>query len=216
MPIVVPSSTARTLGDLKTRVADELARADLASQIALAVEDAITEAATNRFWFNEVRGLTLSTAIGQEVYGSDEIAALTQIDSLWISVSGGRRNLREASAADLDRLVQGTQPTGEPYMFARYGGFIRLYPVPQQVYTVTIDGVSRLFTLADDADANAWTDQNCAERYIRAVVKRNILAEIICDFERAQAQGQLADGYKNSLLAQTYDRTATGAMAAHG
>jgi hypothetical protein len=216
VPIVVPSSATRTLGQLKARVADELARADLTSQIALAIDDAITEAATSRFWFNEVRGLVFSLTPGQATFSSDEVGALTEIDSLWIAVSGGRRNLRERNSSEIDGLVQGTNPTGEPFSYARYGGDLRFYPTPAQAYTVTIDGVTRLPALANDDDANAWTDPLRGERLIRAIAKRNILTEIICDFERGQAQGQLVDRYKAHLLAQSYDRTATGRMAAHG
>jgi hypothetical protein len=64
VPVLVAPSDARTLGDLKTRIADELARADLASQIALAVSDAIAEAVTHRFWFMEVRGIEIPISTG--------------------------------------------------------------------------------------------------------------------------------------------------------
>jgi hypothetical protein len=45
VPVIVSPISTRTLGDLKTRIADELARSDLTSQIALAVSQAIEEAA---------------------------------------------------------------------------------------------------------------------------------------------------------------------------
>jgi hypothetical protein len=216
VPIVVSLGATRTLGQLKARIADELARGDLAPQIALAIDDAITEAATSRFWFNEVRGLTFSTIAGQEFYGSEDIAALTEIDSLWITISGGRRNMREANTAEIDGLVQGSAISGEPYRYARYGGNLRFYPTPGQAYAVTVDGVSKLSAFSGDDDSNAWTDTAAGERLIRAIVKRNILSEIVQDFDRAKIQGMLAEKYKSDLLAQTYDRTATGQMAAHG
>jgi hypothetical protein len=61
---------ARTLGDLKARIADELARADLTSQIALAISQAIEEACTHRFWFMEYAGLPLSLTAGTAIYTS--------------------------------------------------------------------------------------------------------------------------------------------------
>jgi hypothetical protein len=216
VPIVVTLSTTRTLGQLKARIADELARGDLAAQIALAIDDAISEAATNRFWFNEVRGFTFSTLVGQESYGSTDLAAMTEIDCLWITVGGGRRNLREVGSDRIDALSQGSQINGEPYLYARSGEGLRFYPVPDRAYTVTVDGVSRLPQLMADEDSNAWTNQAIAERLIRALAKRNLCAEVIEDFERAKTQGQLAEKYKADLLATTHDRVATGQMASHG
>jgi hypothetical protein len=214
VPVLVPPSAARTLGDLKTRIADELARADLASQIALAVTDAISEAVTHRFWFMETRGIEIPVSSGTAVYVSDDISNLIEIDRLVLMVSGGRRTLREMNDDELDRLNDGTAPTGEPYAYSRYGDELRIYPTPSQNYTVYIDGVTRGTTLDADADSNIWT--TTGERYIRALAKRNILAEVIQDSERAQVQDGLAVRYREELWQQTHARTASNEMACHG
>ena len=44
-----------TFGALKAKVADDLVRTDLDTQIADAVNEAIADYKTERFWFNEYR-----------------------------------------------------------------------------------------------------------------------------------------------------------------
>lgn len=214
MTVVVTLTTNRTLGDLKARIADELARADLSAQIALAISDAIDEASTHRFWFNEVRGMTFPLAAGQSFYASADIDAMTEIDDLYLVINGQRRNLRPANDSDVDWLEDGTGPTGEPYLWSRYGNGLRFYPTPRQSYSVTIDGSTRGLPFANDLDSNFWT--LTGERMIRALAKRDLLANVIRDFEEAKAQDALAVRYREELMSQTYDRVATGRMACNG
>lgn len=214
MTIVVNFSTAPSLGNLKARIADELARSDLTSQIGLAITDAIKEASANRFWFNEVRGLVVNLVSGQETYTSDDISSITEIDAAWINVGGQRRNLYVGNSFDIDMAVDGTPPLGEPDTIARYGNGLRLYPVPQQAYVLTLDGVTSLNALTDDGMSNAWTVD--AEKLIRSIAKRELYAHVIQDAEAATGMDTLAQRYLNELLDKTGTRTATGRMASYG
>lgn len=214
MPIVVSPVVNRTLGDLKARIADELARADLTSQIALAISDAVLEASTHRFWFLEARGLSIPIDAGTDTYTSDDLDTVTEIDRLALIVDGQRRTLRPAMDDELDRWNDGNVPTGEPYAYSRYGNQLRLYPTPNRAYTVSIDGLTNGTVLLDDLDSNVWTNQG--ERYIRTIAKRNILAEVIRDFDEAQKLDALAVRFRDELLSQTHDRTSTSCMAYNG
>lgn len=215
MPVIVPPAAARTLGDLKTRIADEMARADLAPQIALAITDAILEASTHRFWFNEVDGYTFNLTAGQATYVSADIDGLIDIDNLYLTINGNqRRKLYPISKERLDHLLDGTPPQGEPYAYARYNNDLTFYPTPQQAYAVTIDGSSVGATLANDTDSNVWTTHG--ERYIRSLAKRNVWAEVIRNPDEAQASDALAVRFRDELMSQTYDRVATGCMAYNG
>lgn len=213
MPVLVAPTDARTLGDLKTRIADELARADLASQIALAIADAIREAATHRFWFMEARGIEIPITSGTATYTTEDIETLIEIDRLALIVGGQRRTLRQMNDDELDRLNDGTAPTGEPYAYSRYGDQLRLYPTPQADYTVKIDGLTHGAVLDADADSNVWT--TTGERLIRALAKRNVFADVIHDYPRAEVQDALAVRYRKEFEAQTHSRTATGEMASY-
>lgn len=214
MTIVINLGSSRTLGDLKARIADELDRSDLTSQIGLAIDDAITEAASNRFWFNEVRGLVIPLVAGQEYYGSNDFSALTEIDAIYLSINGQRRNMFPASSLTIDQWRDGSASAGEPCQWARYGTSLRVYPTPNIAYSLIVDGVSRLPALINDAQANAWTNEG--EKLIRAIAKRELLANVIRDFEEAQAQQQLVTNALKELQGKSYDKSATGQMSYYG
>jgi hypothetical protein len=214
--VIVSPTTTRTLGDLKTRIADELARSDLTSQIALAISDAIEEACTHRFWFMEVRGLATSLVAGTSTYTSADIENLLEIDRVALIVGGQRRTLRLMSDDEADRLSDGTAPSGEPYAYSRYGDELRFYPTPTQTYTVGIDGLFKGTTLSSDAASNIWTDTSKGERYVRALAKRDLLIHVIRKPDAAQVQDQIAQRARQELEAQTHTRTATGEMACNG
>lgn len=215
MPVIVSPTTTRTLGDLKTRIADELARADLTSQIALAISQATEEACTHRFWFMEVRGLTVLLTSGSGAYVSDDLSNLIEIDRLVLMVGSQRRTLRIMSDDRLDMANDGTPPQGEPYAYSRYGDQLRLYPTPQQGYTVLIDGLTKGATLNSDTDSNIWTDASKGERYIRALAKRQLYTDVIRDTDKALVQDQLAQRYREELFEQTHSRIATNEMAVY-
>jgi hypothetical protein len=213
VPVIVSPTAARTLGDLKTRIADELARADLTAQIALAIAEAVEEACSHRFWFMETRGLTLPTSPGQAVYATADISNLIEIDRLALIVGSQRYTLREMNDDELDRLNDGTAPQGQPYAYSRYGEQLRLYPTPTQSYSVVIDGVTKGPTLTLDIDSSMWTDIAKGERYIRALAKRNLYGHVIHNPDKAIVQDQFAQRYRAELEQQTHVRGATNEMA---
>lgn len=205
-----------TLGAISDRIADELVRPDLrASHIPLAVNDAIKEAANNRFWFNEVRGLTFDTIAGQDFYpAAGDIADLSRIDALWLIINGQRRNLELTNALNIDCWKDGqTTLTGEPSWYARYGNGLLFWIAPREVWAVYIDGVTRFAELADDADSNAYLTEG--ERYIRALAKANLLENVIRDFDQADRQWQVAEREKRTLLSETASRISTNSRAAY-
>lgn len=215
MPVIVSPTDTRTLGDLKSRIADELARTDLGPQIALAVIDAIEEASTHRFWFMETRGLTINLLPGVPIYTAADIADLIEIDRLVLVTSGQNRTLRLMSDDEIDRLNDGTAPRGEPYAYSRYGEQLTLYPIPTQSYVIRIDGLTK-GQVSNDADTSFWTDPSKGERYVRALAKRELYGHIIRDTDKAVVQDQYAQRYRQELFEQTHSRVATNEMAACG
>lgn len=219
MAIALPSLDTGTtsLGDMADRIADELVRPDLrASHIPLAVNDAIKEAATNRFWFNEVRGLTFNTVPGRDFYDNADyfqLAYLSRIDTLWLIINGQRWNMQPTNALAIAEWQQGqTTLTGEPSHYARYGNGIRLWMVPRETWAVYIDGITSFAPLSSDSDTNPYISEG--ERYIRALAKANLLEGVIRDFEQADRQWQLVEREKRSLLSETANQTATNTRAA--
>lgn len=206
-----------TLADLKARIAGDLVRSDLTAQIAAAIPDAIRVAAASRFHFNEVRGLTFNTVAGQEFYGSAALADipyLTAIDACWIVVNGQRRTLRETTTDYLDRLLEGSPTNGEPYLYARHANGIRIHSIPDRVYPVYIDGLTRFAPLTDDTQSNAWTDEG--EYLIRTLVKAYLNESPIDNPEAADRMFARYEQIKRDLMAEATGRHASGSMAAWG
>ena len=94
-----------------------------------------------------------------------------QIDAATVTNGGNKSPLRAVDYLTIDDSQDGSI-ISEPYLFAVYKENIRLYPIPDAAYTVTLSYVYRLTTLSADGDENAWTDD--AEELIRQCAKRRI------------------------------------------
>lgn len=201
-----------TFLEIQTRIAGDLRRSNILTEIKRAINDAITEAAKTRFYFNEQHE-SFPTVIGQEYYSD---LGITEVDDMWYwqnGVVGGfkqRVYLKSQSEADDYRI--GNVTNGQLDTFSRYGGQFRLEPVPQLVMTVYVDGFGKMTPnpLVNDGDTNAWLTEG--ELYITALAKRNLLRDVIRDYGEARVLEGIADGYKEQLEADTATRGATGTI----
>ena len=206
-----------TFADIKARIADELSRSDLTSQINLAVLSAIQFYERRRWFFTETRAMTLSTVVGQEFYGVADLADipnLLRIDGMRITVSPTSLYplIRKPNEYIDEINIGDTAYRGIPIYFAWYAQQIRLYPVPTAVYTLRISGVHLLTTLSAPTDTNNWT--NDAEDLIRYRAKWDIYANIIGDQDQAQAMKNNEAEALQSLIADNNSRDATGFVTA--
>jgi hypothetical protein len=202
-----------TLATMKSRIADELARTDLTSQIADAINDAIAEHERERFWFNESRDKTLSTVAAQRIYTTADatwIPDIIEIDDLFVTVSGVNYRLRKEDPSDLE-LLSDSPTSGRPYAWAYLNKSIQLYPKPDQVYTVRAVAHVRLAALASDSDTNAWTTE--AERLIRATAKLFIATDVTYDQLVAQAADSAIQRQLAVLRAETSRRKTVGRVS---
>lgn len=200
-----------TFGALQDRIADELVRPDLASQIALAIQDAVKEAAKTRFWFNEVRGLTFNLVAGQAFYDSAtsaNIPLISRIDALWIVVNGQRRNLEITNGLNIEDWNEGQATLiGEPNWYARQANGLVFWMPPDAAYPVYIDGTTRFAPLVNASDTNPYLDEG--ETYIRALAKATVLEDVVRDFDEADRQWTKAEREKQLLVAETASRIST-------
>jgi len=144
-----------TLGDLKARIADEILKRNLTTQIAQHIARAIEHFADRRFWFNEAK-FTATTTGGNYAVGTP--AELRKIDMLSLTVGGSAYPL-ESRAWSWVEDMQGFPSAGQPTDYALSSGQILLYPTPDQAYALAIIGIFDLPALATDADSNAWTNE---------------------------------------------------------
>jgi len=209
-----------TYGDMKTRIADELSRSDLSSQIALEVLSAISHYENQRWSWSEIRATASTTA---NVAFVAVPSNFLDEDSMKLTVNGDYQLLSRVSYEYIDRIDSGDQ-TGEPFYYAFYADQIRLYPIPDATYTLTFSYIGSQTALSADADTNDWTNE--AETLIRARAKAAVKMNYLNDAGAiAEAQAYALNRLDflctaeasafNSLRRKADMRTATGTIQAY-
>jgi hypothetical protein len=196
---------------LQARIADEVMRSDLTSQIAYAIADAIRHYERRRFWFNQ-KVASFGTVADQEYYGAADLAdipTLIQIDDVKILIDTATCPLTPMDFGMMDGLQTGAV-RGDPLSYAYYAEQIRLYPMPSAARTVTMAYLCRLSPLTAGSDANAWTTE--AETLIRQRAKRMLNLDVIKDDAEAARAGQLEAEALAELLAETRRRLSNGML----
>jgi hypothetical protein len=184
-----------TLAIMKARIADELARSDLTSQIAYAIGDAIDAYKDERFHFNESRAITFVTSADQEFYDSTDAAALATINKIdYVTLYLGDQpfQLEALTPAQIEHSSTNGTSTGQSSWYCWYGEQIRLYPVPSGAWTVRIGAAVNAAAPADDDEAsNPWMTH--AERLIRSRAKMELALHVLKDIDLAQTMGQAVE-----------------------
>lgn len=179
-----------TLATMKSRIADELSRADLTSQIANAVGDAIALYQTKRFYFNETgaAGETFQTVADQETYdGFDDptLPWLYDIDDIFVVVGVNNFRIKRIDPT-LYRINQMPNFKGQPYQYAWQGRQISFAPIPNKAYTIIVHGQYKISApMSDGETGNPWMTD--AERLIRQCAKRMLYQDVILDADAATA-----------------------------
>lgn len=198
-----------TLADLKSRIATELARTDLTSQIANAVNDAIKFYGRERFWFNQTRTITFATVNGKQAYGVTDqslIPSLIKIDDLYFTGTT-TYPLDRYSPTDFEFLIGGSTANGKPYAYTYTDNQILLYPTPNDAYMLRLYAHYRLPTITD-SETNAWTDD--AEELIRTHAKQLLYIDPLEDDQGAARMGVKIPELLSGLRAETSARMGTG------
>ena len=198
-----------TLAIMKARIADELARDDLTSQIAYSITDAIAAYEDTRWFFNETRAVTFSTVASQEFYTSSDAAAIATIqkfDYVKVYVGNQAYDLTYEAPGEMENLsVSGTQ-IGTPWSYTWYGEQIRLYPIPDQVYTIRIGASVKVAAPASDAETgNPWMTH--AERLIRSRAKLELALHVLKDEGLAQTMATAVEEAFDQLKGRTNQLT---------
>jgi len=163
-----------TYGELQTRIANELNRTDLTSEIQAAIQRAIREFRYTRFRFNTgYKGTT--TADGVEFYPLPN--DLIDVDLITLIDGTDRIPLEQRSNQWVETNRTTTYYTGLPYIFAIVADTLRLYPVPDDTYTLRMFCLKELGGLSDNADENTWTSEGQDLITLRAKVI--LLREVI-------------------------------------
>src|SRR3990170_745213 len=111
-----------TFGAMQDRIADELARTDLTSQVSRAIQSAIRFYERERFYFNESIG-TFSTVASQEWYSSTDFADMpniAEIDSVKITVNSMLYRLIPRDFSYIEEINVSASHTRDPIDYCYY------------------------------------------------------------------------------------------------
>lgn len=200
------------LGTMRDRIADELDRADMTSQIEREIKSAVAFYERKRFWFNEQR-IDFPTVASQEWYTSADDSAIPNLLTLDIAkIAIGATNKYELELAPYAELEfasdNGAADEGQPTSLAYFQKQVRLYPIPDASYSVVLSGIFSLGDLSASADTNAWMTDG--EALIRQRVRAMIYSNVIRDPELANEARGIEREELAALVSATTLKKATG------
>ncbi len=143
-----------TLLELKTRIRLETNKDDIApggeavEALNLAIARAIEYYSDEAFWFNRDSG-TVSTTSG--------IATVTVPYAVRVCemVSCNGVPLQKVPLSQIEHRSD----SGRPSHWAENGGIVRLWPIPDGSYSLSVYGIAQIDAPASDGDETAWTNE---------------------------------------------------------
>lgn len=216
-----------TLLDVRDRIADQLSRSDLSTQIDREIQLAITRYNRRVSWLHEVRGATLVTVAGQRFYTSVDLSAgagvqdvagrtavsVQDIQKIEYMRASDDDPLYQVAYSDFEERFDVTGSSGEPEYFALYAGQIGLWPTPSGVDTLTLSVVVKPVVPTDAADTSVWFDQ--AQELIENAAASAICRKFLQDGERAQAFQVYEAAAWEELVREGNQKMATGRLRSH-
>jgi hypothetical protein len=161
-----------TYGTMIARIADELALPAVAARIPNAIQAAIRFYESERFWFNEAES-TASTVVSQQNYAMPTDFLEADILTVTDTDEDVRYKLTRRSWDWLRGHLLDPDSRARPDDWSYYADQIWLYPVPDQVYTLTLSYLKRLSALSAYADTNEWMVHG--EELVRSRAKWDLL-----------------------------------------
>lgn len=197
-----------TYTQLQSRIADDLNRTDLTSQIQQQILLAIQHYKQERTWFNET-STTLTATVGQGYITAPSDILI--IDHLYITISSRNIELEQVSLNDVIEY----RPTSNarPRCFAYHQNRFELDALSDSAYSLPLYYVKELTALSAGSDTNGWTTDG--EDLIVFRAEKMLYANVIKDFEKAQAAALLEKDALTMLRGMRNARTSRGYTAAH-
>lgn len=157
-----------TFATIKTRIADEMNRSDLTSQIQLEVLTAVKHYARDRMWFAVARETAVTVANQVNLAVPTD---LIEIELLDITASGATTPLMRVDWETFRGMggADAATSAATPDCYAYYADQLWFFPRPDAAYPLTMSLVKVLTALSADADTDSWMTHG--EEMIRARAK---------------------------------------------
>lgn len=172
-----------TLAVMKSRIASEIARTDLTTQIAAAITTAISEYQKQRFRFSDVTPSappTFNTVANQWIYTSADNANIStafNIDYVLAQIGSDLSDLTRDTPVNIRTANQLGALHGMPMSYAYEGNQLLISPVPDAVYPITLGLFRFVAAPASDSEANnPWMTDG--ELLIRSRAKYEIALHV--------------------------------------
>jgi len=201
-----------TVGNLCTTIIGDLNRGDtsISDIVLIDIKSAVRDYETHRFYFNEQDiSITLSAT---QTYLLSAVAAagagvsdIIEVDVFEVTVNGRTYCLREKTWSELKHLDSGVSTLqGYPMYYSYWAQAVKIYPLPNGVYTGIISAHVKFTELAAMSDTNAWT--NDASELIRCGALKRLYGRRFQDYTAAQAM-QIAEDAALAALQRRTDAT---------
>jgi hypothetical protein len=185
-----------TFAELKTRIIAETNRDDMGSGgeletvLAETIARAIEHHSDEGFWFNRIVVAAETSASVATV----ELPAELRI-ALAIACDGAK--LRKAASETIAALAG----SGRPILWGEEDEAVRLWPVPDAAYALSLSGIAELGV---PADSNAWTE--AGYDLIAARTRMLLCRDVLRDVEGAQLAAQAEEEALTKLRRETRRR----------
>lgn len=205
-----------TFGEMQTSVSKRLLDPSntsvSASDVALALNDAIKYWKFRRFWFNEVfDSATLTTQDGTIPLSSDFLVPSTQGDGFVIEYSNLRYPLEKLTQQEYDAMYL-SNGYGLPRWYARVGTDYEVYPLPDRDYTIKRHYLKDYKVIAQE-NYNAKNDfTDYADRLLILWSCANLIAEFRQDEKMESYFRSAATDEFNNLQVMTRKSNSSGSL----
>lgn len=173
-----------TFLEMQNHIEDFILRTDINPQVQLAINRAIAKYSKARFWFDEATA-NFNTAQGTYIYFAPVIPDdIRQIDYLRITVNNVYYKVNQRDFQYIiDANVNNNQ--GQPVDWGWFDRSILFYPVPQDVYPITLFYQKTYAPLVNPTDTNDFTEILEAEELIENEALYWLYKKVILDAEKA-------------------------------
>lgn len=214
-----------TLAIMKARIAKELRRSNISTEIGEAISTAIDAYQSERLWFAEQYHVDIDLIEGQEFYTATDnvwIGRVSRLDYVHLVLSGQSYSLRRMPDQWLDIASPPGNSGGQPYCWGWYASTLRVYPVPSASgMKVRLAGQFETPAPETDSEAsNPWMVE--AETLIRSRAKYELYQHLLLDLakaamfdpDRRNPSPSPTLAALNVLRRKSYAKTATGRVRA--
>ena len=203
-------------GTMQTRIANELNRSDLTTNIQDAIKSALAFYANKRFYFNEGRA-TRYTNDGTQAYSLP--TDFVDVDKVMLEVTNSYNYpLHPRTYSWLLEHQSNDTWSNRPTDYAIFNDQLFLYPIPDDSYEITLVYQKEYHDVSASTDTNPFLEIRGGEELIRTHAKIDLMENVIRgdSIKEAQVLRTRLPAIMSQMLSETTGRKATDKLESSG